>query len=136
MKNKEKYLDNLSLLNGHISPFQQCNTTEHYCSYSAADQQNVRYTERKITEIYENELLALCHDTEFCGIWQFHQAANVLKCCVQGIYPEMALEKLCSDFNREFHPCTEENINGTCYIMWTTATKMSPVFNHFVPVIR
>ena len=48
------------------------------------------------------------------GIWQFHQAANVLGCRIQSVYPHLDVN-LCNlrqDFHREIVPKLIANLVG------------------------
>ena len=40
-----------------------------------------------IEEIYKKELLILRRDKKYCGMWQMHQLANVLRRSVRSVYP-------------------------------------------------
>ena len=72
------------------------------------------------------------------GIWQFHQAAAVLRCPIRMIYPPVphSFGMLRHLFNRTFMPDDMENAaNPTVHIMFSRCgVSVKP--NHFVPVVE
>ena len=75
--------------------------------------------------------------SEFSGIWQFHQAANVLGCCVQSVYPHMPIFNLRQDLIRMVLPMDLDgpNVDKVVRIMWTKCAWNSRQFNHFVALV-
>lgn len=132
----QQYLDDNYLAHKLTHPYRQNNISERYCTYSKYYQQNVQFTRQKITEIYQMEIWNMAKDVEYCGIWQFHQAANVLQVPIFSVYPDIALQNLRGDFHRIIFPKNRQCALEPCVIMWTTATSMSASFNHFVPLVR
>ena len=73
-----------------------------------------------VEEYYKREMFNLRRFSCESGIWQFHQAANVLGCQLQSIYPHVPLENLRRDFHRIILPsrfgwsrnCGEDNVDN------------------------
>ena len=41
-----------------------------------------------VKKIYMKEVLDICKDGAFMGVWQLFQAANVLNCPIRSVYPD------------------------------------------------
>ena len=108
-----------------------------YASFSSFYQNGMSLDDRSIEKYYKREMFGLRKFSEYSGIWQFHQAANVLKCCVQSIYPHSDVLMVRNELNRTILPDNLDDINSVelVRIMWTKSTGHSFGFNHFVPVV-
>lgn len=134
--NKELYLDDNYLARGLSHTFRRNNIAERYCTYSSSYRPNIRFTKDNIRNMYEQEVMKLPKHGEFCGIWQFHQAANVLKIPIFSVYPHIQLQNLRGDLHRIMYPQEPCDQSQMCFIMWTQATFKANEFNHFVPLVR
>lgn len=89
-------------------------------------------------EFYKQELWSISKIGTYCGVWQFHQAANVLKCSIRGIYPGAGSVR--KDLNRWFMPesisSCEQIGNKFVTIMWTKSRPSSDRPDHFVPIVK
>jgi hypothetical protein len=132
IRNRHLYLNDAYLSRGLTTIL---NLSTRYCLYSASYIDNVRYSPLIVAQTYLNELLNLTKPTTWCGIWQFHQAANMLQCKIYSIYPEIALN-IRNDLNRNILPATYDDNVEQLFIMWTPSLLNSITVNHFVPLVR
>ena len=91
-----------------------------------------------IVHIYKTEVLEICKDRSYCGLWQLAQASNILRRPVMSVYPEQLHDGMRLDFNRIFY-CIDTKYNNRepVVIMWTPmqVTRNSyPI--HFVPLLK
>lgn len=135
VSNIDVYLSNSYLGRGIESRLTE-DIGERYCSYSRYFVHNVEYTPARIRSVYQQEILSVRRNFEYCGIWQFHQAANVLDRRIFSIYPHTVITSIRDDLHRMIYPKSPMHVQEPCCIMWTTATELSYEFNHFVPVVR
>jgi hypothetical protein len=132
IQNRNLYLNDAYLSRGmpHI-----LNLSKRYCMYSSSFIDNVQYSQLIIAQTYLHELLNLTKQSAWCGIWQFHQAANMLKCKIYSVYPELAFN-IRNDFHRNILPATYDDDVQQIHVMWTPSLPNSNVVNHFVPLVR
>ena len=90
-----------------------------------------------VVKYYKREMLNLTNFTEYSGIWQFHQAANVLGCCIQSVYPHTPVTSLRQDMNWLILPMDLDgpNIATIVQIMWSKSNIRSFGYNHFVSLV-
>ena len=111
-----------------------------YVMYSGVDIQGMgRITRKEVREVYRKELLNISRVGEFMGIWQFHQACEVLKRPLGTIYPQGTSPHIRNDLNRIILPINRKYDNLTpVYVMWTPLhLHLKPYdVKHFVPLLR
>ena len=130
VKNIEHYLNKDILNRGHETPYgDSVNLVEIYRQYGSDDIQRFRGRES-----YQHELLNLCRESEWCGVWQLHQASSVLGCRVYSMFPHTRIPVVRQDLNRWILPVEDCVDNVAVIIMWTKSSPTSG-FNHFVPVV-
>ena len=85
-----------------------------YVMYSRVDIQGMgRITRKEVREVYRKELLNISRVGEFMGIWQFHQACEVLKRPLGTIYPQGTSPHIRNDLNRIILPINRKYDNLT-----------------------
>ena len=137
--NMRLYLDHDYLCQGYHF---QCGSEEDvrwiYASFCSFYKDGMSLDVGSIEQYYKKEIFNLRLFGEYSGVWQFHQAANVVKCCVQSIYPHTDCHTVRNALNRIFLPSSLEGVNcvDAMRIMWTKCTGSSSGFNHFVPVVE
>jgi hypothetical protein len=140
VENKQKYLDHTYLMREAIFPYTRItNIASQYCIYSEHFN-TVRnfdvHNPGSIEAVYDLEVFSLRKNGTYCGIWQFHAAANVLGRPVYSIYPKCELVNLRIDLHRKFLPHDEQlKLKSHVGIMWTKASNVSVQPNHFVPLL-
>ena len=72
---------------------------EIYATYSSFYSPAVDFNEEIVVEYYKREMFKLRRFSCELGIWQFHQAAHVLGCQAQSVYPHIQLEKFKERFS-------------------------------------
>ena len=98
-----------------------------------------RITNKEVIIVYRKELMKISRIGEFMGIWQFHQACEVLKRPLGSMYPEGTNPNIRRDLNRMIFPIDGGHDNlSPVYIMWTPLYINSRPYNvkHFVPLLR
>ena len=98
MQNYDKYLD-----------CKRGTLPEQYGQYS--DNYNP-YVQFNLKGLYEQEVLDICADGTFCGIWQLFQACNVIHCPIQSIHRRIGNPNVRKDLNRTVY-CINNEYN-TC----------------------
>lgn len=134
--NIDYYLNADELFKGQTHEHCRNGIATRYCSYSHYFEHNMLYTDENIRQVYINETMGLRTNYEWCGIWQFHQAANVLQCPLYSIYPGRIIESIWKDLNRCITPKTLRLDAQPCHILWTKASVVAASYNHFVPIVR
>ena len=111
-----------------------------YVMYSAVDIQGMgRITRKEVKEAYRKELLKISRVGKFMGIWQFHQACQVLKRLLGTIYPQGTNTNIKNDLNRIILPIDQRHDNLTpVHVMWTPLHLHSKAYDvkHFIPLLR
>ena len=136
--NMNLYLDHEYLCRGHNFEFGSENDIRRvYATFCSFYRDGMSLDVESIKEYYKREMFCLRNISEYSGIWQFHQAANVLNCCVQSIYPHTEVMMVRNELNRTILPRDLDNEQGSqlVRIMWTKSCGTSSGFNHFVPVV-
>ena len=107
-----------------------------YAKYSDSYVNGQKITRHTIDYLYFKEMHECCKINSFMGLWQLAQAANVLKCPIQSIFPEGTDPVMRMDFHRTFLPLNYKEDSGAkpIMIMWTGHKKGS-FPNHFVPLL-
>ena len=76
-------------------------------NYTAAGQLNVK-------RIYFQEILDICKDGEFMGVWQIFQVANVIGCPIQSVYPDGGNKNIRLDLNQTMCALIMHKIVAMC----------------------
>ena len=137
IRNMGLYLNHDYLCRGYDFPYgsETC-LPEIYATYSSFYNPVVDLNAEIVVEYYKREMFNLRRFSCESGIWQFHQAANVLGCQVQSVYPHVPLENLRRDFHRIILPRNLDEAGTMVRIMWTMCTWNSSRFGHFVPLVE
>ena len=105
VKNMNLYLNHDYLCRGldfpHWSEDECASIYSTYCSFYMA---GMSLDHDSVIKYYKKEMLNLTNFGEYSGIWQFHQTANILGCCVQSVYPHIPIQTLRQDMNQVILP--------------------------------
>ena len=116
-----------------------------YCMYSGDDYvTGYRMLVDKMRGVYRRDIVRIGRKGGFMGIWQFHQAAEISKNPICGVYPDgkgkvKVNANLRLDMNRVFLTNNPAFHNmRPIYIMWTPVSVFSKAFdlNHFVVLLE
>ena len=135
VKNIEKYLDHNYISIGAHN-FCECGTLqEQYAQYS--DNYNP-YATFNMVRLYKEEVLDICNDGAFTGIWKIFQIANVIKRPVCSVHPNTGNPNVREDLHRTVY-CIDNTYNAQSplHIMWTlmqVTAAQRPC--HFVLLLR
>ena len=134
VKNCDKYLDDFYVSRGAVNFYDRGTLPQQYGQYS----ENYNpYVEFNLKGLYEQEVLDICKDSTFCGIWQIFQVCNVIHCPIQSIHPRIGNPNIREDLNRTMY-CIDNDYNTreSVKVMWTPmqVKKMRPC--HFVPLFQ
>ena len=135
VQNYDKYIDDFYVSNGAVNLYARGTLPEQYVQYS--ENFNPYFT-FNLREIYEQEVLDICQDGAFMGIWQIFQASNVIMCPVQSIHPRIGNPNVREDLNRTVFCINNEfNTHKPVKLMWTPmqVNKGSRPC-HFVPLLE
>lgn len=145
--NMDNYLSHDYLMRGATHIHKKChNIASYYCLYSKVNNiGKMNQTKESIKEIFVKELLRTRELQEYCGIWQFHSGANVLKCPLYMAFPEKDIrDDVRVDFNRLFLPESGEK-RRMLGLLWTPSHESSvttvyghkkgKTYDHIVPFI-
>ena len=136
-KNMDLYLDHDYLCRGYDFPYEsEVSLPEIYATYCSFYDPTVILTKELVTEYYKREMFNLRHFSSESGIWQFHQAANVLGCPIQSVYPHVALANLRNDFHRLILPNNLDGAGSIVRILWAMCSWNSTRFGHLVPLVE
>ena len=116
-----------------------------YCMYSGDDYvTGYRMLVEEMRGVYRRDIVRIGRKGGFMGIWQFHQAAEISKNPICGVYPDgkgkvKVNANLRLDMNRVFLTNNPAFHNmRPIYIMWTPVSVLSKAFdvNHFVVLLE
>lgn len=139
IRNSDLYLDDNYLARAYNFPYHDSQSlVEMYCTYGHHYRQGMDLNDVNVVkELYRQEMLSVRRDFIECGIWQLHQAANVLRTPVYTMFPHIALRQLRADFNRLILPAEDNYLmDEPIIIMWTKSSEKSNRYGHFVPVVK
>ncbi|XP_052789160.1 uncharacterized protein LOC128223800 [Mya arenaria] len=140
VENSDIYLDYKFLSQGRDenSEIRAEQLPNHFAMYSDKFMPGSQLSPSKIRSIYEQEVLDICQNSVYMGIWQLFGLASVLGCNVQSVYPNLGNPHVREDLNRLIKPRGTET-KERVHILWTTTrTDMLAsnwVPNHFVPLL-
>ena len=87
--------------------------------------------------LYKREVLDICSDGAFMGIWQIFQVANVIKRPITSVHPRIGNANVREDLHHTVY-CIDENYNlvGPLKIMWTPMQVNRGHPHPFIPLLR
>ena len=95
VQRKQLHLNDRFLKLGQSPALPNRSLSEMYSVYSQC------YLNGKtVEEIYEEEVLTICQDEAYMGLWQIHQVANLLQRPVGIVYPMNIRKDIRQDCNR------------------------------------
>ena len=113
----------------HVVPYQSnMLNTPYYNPYATFN----------MVQLYKEEVLDICKDGTFMGIWQIFQIANVIKRPICSVHPNIGNPNVRKDLHRTVY-CIDNTYNAQSplHIMWTPMqvnAGQRPC--HFVPLLR
>ena len=133
LSQQNKYLNN-----GYLSIDSCEDLVSQYCLYSGSLLPCNRLTHESISATYENELMTIRRDGSYMGIWEFYQAANVVRRPIGSVYPEGTNATVRHHINKiilPFERCLAEK--QPLFIQWTPLhiTCKAYQVKHFVPLM-
>ena len=132
VRKKQLHLNDRFLKLGQSPTLPNRSLSEMYSIYSQC------YSHGKtVEEIYEEEVLTICQDEAYMGLWQIHQVANLLRRPVGIVYPMNVRKDIRHDCNRIIRP-SEPTEKEPIYILWTPMDVNADDHRvcHFVPLIK
>ena len=92
----------------------------------------------EIERLYEREVLKICKNKSYMGIWQVFALASVLCRPIYSVYPNLGNPNVRRDLHRMIQP-REIQSKETSFIMWTTTRndmrRNNWVPNHFIVLL-
>ena len=91
-----------------------------------------------MVRLYKEEVLDICKDGAFMGIWQIFQIANVINRPVCSVHPNIGNPNVREDLHRTVY-CIDDRYNQhpALNIMWTPMqVKAGQRPCHFVPLLQ
>ena len=128
------YLDNNYVQQGANHLYRWGTLTQQYAMYS----DNYRPHETlNVDNIYMQEVIDICKNGAYMGVWQLFQVANVIQCPVKSVYPEGGNVNIRLDLNRTMRCINEDhNDRDPFVIMWTSMQIGNGRPCHFVPLLK
>ena len=132
--NMGQYLDDNYVSNGAHNFYDRGTLPEQYAQYSDNYNPHVAFD---MLKLYKREVMEICCDGAFMGIWQIFQVANVLKRPITSVHPKIGNPKVREDLHRTVY-CIDDNYNllRPLKIMWTPMQVNGGRPCHFVPLLR
>ena len=97
VNNIDTYLDNAYLQMGTNYLYHRGTLAQQYAMYSDNYQPD-RVLD--VTSIYKQEVLDICQEGAYMGIWQIFQAASVVQTPIRSVYPMQTNPNIQKDLNR------------------------------------
>ena len=135
MQNIEKYVDHNYVSIGAHNFYVRGTLPEQNAQYS--DNYNP-YATFNMVQLYKEEVLDICKDGTFMGIWQIFQIANVIKQPICSVHPNIGNPNVRKDLHRTVY-CIDNTYNAESplHIMWTPMQVNAGQRScHFVPLLR
>ena len=139
VRNMHLYIDHDYLCRGYDFPHGEgIFLPQMYAVYLNLAQCERSMTANEVVEHYKRDMFHMRRFGQESGIWQLHQAANVLGCCIQSVYPEVNenFTTLRTDYNRLILPADLNSAGSCIMVMWTKGCWNSLRFGHFVPLVK
>ena len=138
VRNKDNYLDNDYLRKGATLEHKRASLPVIYAQYSEhyIPLGSQFLSSSQVEEIYEQEVLGLCKDGNYMGVWQLFQAANIFHLPLVSVYPKQTSPNIRKDLHRIMYPLKAGPYTRRLYMMWTYYNKIRQGFpRHFVPLL-
>ena len=134
INNMARYLDNAYLEMGANHLYHRGSLAQQYAMYSDNYRAN---NVLDVEHFYKAEVLDICKDGGFMGIWQFFQLANVIQAPVRSVYPEQSNPNIRLDLNRTVW-CSDVNANSRepINLLWMPMQVGNNRPCHFVPLLK
>ena len=139
IKNMSYYIDHDYLCRGYDFPHgNDIKLPQMYVVYLNLAQSEKDLNNSDVIKYYEKEMFDMRQFSCESGIWQLHQAASVLGCVIQSVYPTVnaGFTTLRNDYHRLILPANLDTVGSIVRIMWTKANYSSMRFGHFVPLVE
>ena len=107
VQNIEKYLDDIYISVGATNFYEHGTLPGQYAQYS--DNYNP-HTTFDMVRLYKQEVLDICTDGAFIGIWQIFQIANVVKRPICSAHPNIGNQNVREDLHRTVY-CIDNTCN-------------------------
>ena len=132
--NMGQYLDDNYVSNGANNFYDRGTLPEQYAQYSDNYNPHVAFD---MLKLYKREVMDICCDGAFMGIWQIFQVENVLKRPITSVHPKIGNPNVREDLHRTVY-CIVDNYNllRPLKIMWTPMQVNGGRPCHFVPLLR
>ena len=145
------YTDHNYLMRNASHLHRRCsNITSYYCTYSGVKEVGNRdATLQGIQLVFWEDVLRIRNLREYCGLWQFHSAANVLNPKITMVFPSKHIQSdVRVDHHREFWLCNITTMRDKeLGLLWTSCVQEPedtdseegslPInYNHIVPLIN
>ena len=149
--NVVNYTDHNYLMRNASHLHRRCsNIASYYCTYSGVKEVGNRdATLQGIQSVFREDVLRIRNLREYCGLWQFHSAANVLNSKITMVFPSKHIRSdVRVDHHREFWPCNITAMRDKeLGLLWTSCVQEPedtdsegesiPInYNHIVPLIN
>ena len=132
--NKNKYLDDTYISHGATNFYRRATLVEQFAQYS---DNFVPGRGFNVNTLYNKEVLDICKDMAFMGIWQIFQTANVIQNPIKSVYPSESNPNVRADINRIVNCHTEQfNNKVPICLMWTPMQIKNTRPIHFVPLLK
>ena len=134
VQNIDKYLDDIYISRGATKFYERGTLPEQYAQYS--DNYNP-HASFDMMRLYKQEVLDICKDGAFMGIWQICQIANVVKRPIHSVHPNIGNPNVREDLHRTVY-CIDNtcNVQTPLHIMWTPMQVNAGQHPcHFVPLL-
>ena len=126
------------------------NIASYYCMYSGVKEVGNRDSNLQgIQSVFREDVLRIRNLREYCGLWQFHSAANVLNSKITMVFPSKHIRSdVRVDHHREFWPHNMTKMRDKeLGLLWTSCVEKTgdsdseeesvPItYNHIVPLIN
>ena len=132
--NMAVYLDDNYVSNGAHNFYDRGTLPEQYAQYS--DNYNPHAT-FNMERLYQKEVLEICQDGAYMGIWQIFQVVNVIKRPVTSVHPMIGNPNVRKDLHRTVYCINNmHNNQSPLSIMWTPMQVNGGRPCHFVPLLQ
>ncbi|WAR09748.1 VRTN-like protein [Mya arenaria] len=115
LKNSDKYLDNQYISKG-MDPHGYPDVAKTFSSYSELYKGNP-LNKQSIRKLFELEVLSICKNRTYMGLWQLASLANIFACPVVSVYPKYGGHNVRKDMNRVFFPLQDNYDKNPVFIM-------------------
>ena len=132
--NMGQYLDDKYVSNEAHNFYDRGTLLEQYAQYSDNYNPHVAFN---MLQLYKREVLDICSDGTFMGIWQIFQVGNVIKRPITSVHPKIGNSNVREDLHQTVY-CIDDNYNleRPLKIMWTPMQVNGGHPCHFVPLLR